>query len=406
MHRVDAITVGRSRGNDLVLTDPSVSARHARLRLDGDALVVEDLGSANGTFHEGRRVEGPTRLTPGAALRFGDQPCPWDHPLLVGWLRRRDPAALTEGTTLPGRRFICGACGTRGVMPPGFHGGPLRCGACRTRLVVGPPARRPLATGLAIAAAVAVALGLAGWALARGGGAWLERVRGLAPPAVSWATAPRAEAVAAPPPATPEEASIRAHTVERVVGALEPTHPRIRTEAVRVAAGHAGAYGVEQVAELFRHVRARWRYVSDPDGVDYFATASETLETSLAGDCDDFAILLSSMVSAIGGRARLVMMDGPQGGHAYAEACVPGDPADVAARLAAFVRRLPPGERGVGLRDIHFRSSPDCAVWLNLDWNARTPGGPYEPETWAVAIYPDGRTETLAPAPGPTAPVP
>jgi hypothetical protein len=26
------------------------------------------------------------------------------------------------------------------------------------------------------------------------------------------------------------------------------------------------------------------------------------------------------------------------------------------------------------------------------------PGGEYEPERWAVAIYPDGRTETLAPA--------
>ena len=37
-------------------------------------------------------------------------------------------------------------------------------------------------------------------------------------------------------------------------------------------------------------------------------------------------------------------------------------------------------------------------MWLNLDWNARVPGGPYGHEYWAVAIYPDGRTETLAPS--------
>jgi hypothetical protein len=52
------------------------------------------------------------------------------------------------------------------------------------------------------------------------------------------------------------------------------------------------------------------------------------------------------------------------------------------------------------LTNIHFRSSTECQVWLNLDWNARVPGGPYGREYWAVAIYPDGRTETLAPSGG------
>ena len=52
------------------------------------------------------------------------------------------------------------------------------------------------------------------------------------------------------------------------------------------------------------------------------------------------------------------------------------------------------------IEDIHFRSDSECPVWLNLDWNARVPGGPYGRERWAVGIHPDGATETLAAAQG------
>lgn len=383
-----------------------MSARHARLLVERGVLLVEDLGSANGTFVDGRPVLGREPVAPGQSLRVGDAPVPWDHPVLASLVRASDQSGLAEGTSLPGRRFICGACGTRGVMPAGFVGGPLRCGACRTRLVVGPPPRSWWSVAVVAAAAACLLIaGAVGWTVLqdRQGARPEELLGALGPvfrsaPGVSGDTGPHREPVGVPAPATPEEASIRAHTVSRVVEALEPTHRATRNAAVRIAADEAGVYGVEQVARLFTHVRERWRYVNDPQGVDYFASASETIDNGFAGDCDDFAILLASMVTSIGGRARLVMMDGPQGGHAYAEACLPQPPEDVAARLARFVRRLPASGRHERLRDIHFRTSPDCPVWLNLDWNVRNPGGPYEPETWAVAIHTDGHTETLAPA--------
>lgn len=51
------ITVGRAEGNDLVLPHPTVSASHARLTKQADgALLVQDLGSTNGTFVDGERV--------------------------------------------------------------------------------------------------------------------------------------------------------------------------------------------------------------------------------------------------------------------------------------------------------------------------------------------------------------
>lgn len=50
-------TVGRGPENDIILDHPSVSTRHCNLEVDGDAIVVADLGSANGTLVAGELVE-------------------------------------------------------------------------------------------------------------------------------------------------------------------------------------------------------------------------------------------------------------------------------------------------------------------------------------------------------------
>jgi hypothetical protein len=52
-----ALVVGRGEEADLVLQDDLVSRRHVRLSIEGGALLVEDLGSTNGTFVNGARTE-------------------------------------------------------------------------------------------------------------------------------------------------------------------------------------------------------------------------------------------------------------------------------------------------------------------------------------------------------------
>jgi hypothetical protein len=65
------IVVGRSRGCDVVMAQPTVSRHHLELRaLDGAWLAV-DLGSSNGTWLMGRRV-GRARVIPGDELFLGD----------------------------------------------------------------------------------------------------------------------------------------------------------------------------------------------------------------------------------------------------------------------------------------------------------------------------------------------
>lgn len=65
----DAI-VGRSKQADLCLQEGFVSRRHARLWLESGRLMVEDLGSANGTFVNGERLTQPMRLAPGDCVTF------------------------------------------------------------------------------------------------------------------------------------------------------------------------------------------------------------------------------------------------------------------------------------------------------------------------------------------------
>lgn len=66
----EALTIGRGRGNSIVLDDMLVSRQHVRITADADGLVLEDLGSRNGTYVNGRRVE-RTHLTEGDRIGIG-----------------------------------------------------------------------------------------------------------------------------------------------------------------------------------------------------------------------------------------------------------------------------------------------------------------------------------------------
>jgi adenylate cyclase len=70
LRRGAALTVGRALTSDVPLLDPTVSRRHASLVADESGIELSDLGSSNGTFVNGERVE-HARITPGDVLTFG-----------------------------------------------------------------------------------------------------------------------------------------------------------------------------------------------------------------------------------------------------------------------------------------------------------------------------------------------
>jgi hypothetical protein len=65
--------LGRDANNDVVVNDPEVSRRHARLVKQGDDYFYEDLGSTNGSFILGQRLATLTMLHPGAILTIGER---------------------------------------------------------------------------------------------------------------------------------------------------------------------------------------------------------------------------------------------------------------------------------------------------------------------------------------------
>jgi len=75
MSRTDGMVIGRAADQcDFVVAHPTVSRRHARLKIAGDALQVEDLGSTNGTRlgDQELRAGEPVTLHAGSKLRLGD----------------------------------------------------------------------------------------------------------------------------------------------------------------------------------------------------------------------------------------------------------------------------------------------------------------------------------------------
>jgi hypothetical protein len=68
----DIYAIGREAGNDIVVEDPQVSRRHARLTRQGNSYLLEDLGSTNGTFINGSRVTVPVLLANGDLVGLAD----------------------------------------------------------------------------------------------------------------------------------------------------------------------------------------------------------------------------------------------------------------------------------------------------------------------------------------------
>jgi len=68
----DVTTLGRDITNDIVINDREASRHHLRLVRSGDSITVEDLGSTNGTFVNGKRVSGVTPLQNGDMVGLGE----------------------------------------------------------------------------------------------------------------------------------------------------------------------------------------------------------------------------------------------------------------------------------------------------------------------------------------------
>jgi pSer/pThr/pTyr-binding forkhead associated (FHA) protein len=68
----DGATMGRADGSDIPVDDPFASSVHARIFPRGQFMYIEDMGSTNGTYLNGRRLRSAERLKVGDTVRIGE----------------------------------------------------------------------------------------------------------------------------------------------------------------------------------------------------------------------------------------------------------------------------------------------------------------------------------------------
>lgn len=104
----DEVILGRENAT-ITLADEQTSRRHAAIRVVAGAVVLEDLGSTNGTFVDDRRIDSATTLTGGETIRLGQAtfaveievaPEPAADAGATRLAKRPEPVADPERTTL------------------------------------------------------------------------------------------------------------------------------------------------------------------------------------------------------------------------------------------------------------------------------------------------------------------
>lgn len=94
-----SLVIGRDPSAGIVLDDSEVSRRHASISAGPDAPAIEDLGSTNGTFVNGERIEGSRPLQAGDRLRIGTTVLEVDLPVQATQIASVIPEAEDPGAT-------------------------------------------------------------------------------------------------------------------------------------------------------------------------------------------------------------------------------------------------------------------------------------------------------------------
>jgi hypothetical protein len=162
----------------------------------------------------------------------------------------------------------------------------------------------------------------------------------------------------------------------KIISAIEYQNPKIRNFAVMATSkhfknikGYSDYRTIIQCFAVFKEINSRWNYVSDPKNDDYIASATESLDY-FSGDCDDHSILMAASVKAIGGTPRLIHTKG----HIYPEILI-GSPKDLE-KVNFLIKNILFANESHG-KQLHYHVDERGQIWMNLDYTASYPGGPF-----------------------------
>ena len=162
----------------------------------------------------------------------------------------------------------------------------------------------------------------------------------------------------------------------KILNAIDFENPKVRNFAVSATVKNfKNTKGFNQFRTkiqcfaVFKEINERWNYVNDPKGEEYIARASESVQ-HFSGDCDDHAILMSACIRAIGGTPRII----DTGNHLYPEILI-GTKSDFEAITYLIKEVL--FKKESKHKKINYHIDEYGQIWLNLDYTAKYPGGPF-----------------------------
>lgn len=190
----------------------------------------------------------------------------------------------------------------------------------------------------------------------------------------------------------------KADTLDLISEAMDFENLVVRNLAAEIASEREeGEFNIRQVCEIYSYVRKNWKYVNDPKGKEFFSSASNTISVNFKGDCDDFAILLASMIRAIGGEVRTSFAFNEKSGHAFTEVFLKDAPKKVREEIEKYYRKYfmqNLNKNTIG--SIGYREAENGGIWLNLDWLSSYVGGVYFDYDRCDIFYPISmKTETV-----------
>lgn len=182
--------------------------------------------------------------------------------------------------------------------------------------------------------------------------------------------------------------------VDKICTACEYNSKDVVAFAKKLARKHSGAYNINQICDVYSGLYNSWSYVSTYKN-EYIQSSGESVE-SLAGNCVEFAVLMSCLIHNIGGTTRIVLANPKKTGgegHAYCEVYVCNG-CDMQTYLSSIQDYYNPLKSALGISDIksiHYHTDSKGGIWLNLDWQGQMkyPGGEYFTGDVNCIIYSD-----------------
>jgi hypothetical protein len=166
---------------------------------------------------------------------------------------------------------------------------------------------------------------------------------------------------------------------KEIIKAIEFENPKVRNFAIMATTknfkdvkGYPEYRNLIQCFAVFKEINRRWHYVNDPKNGDYIATAQESL-MYFSGDCDDHSILMAATIKSIGGTPRLIHTKG----HIYPEILI-GSMKDLE-KVNFLIKNILFVEESKN-KQLNYHIDEHNQIWLNLDYTAKYPGGPFMSE--------------------------